>query len=114
MIKVNLSGHPVVGFEIAPLKGVNLEVGTGSALEAQIKGVLLALPCVEALKAGEAAEVVLPGMASACGVVLAAWHGLFGSFPTIRWSVKGASGFEWPESASSDLAVLRTSARTWR
>lgn len=113
MIKVNFSGHPVTGFAIAPFVGANLPTDS-VALAATIRETLLALPEREALLTGAQAEVILPGLAHAAGHVLAEWHGQFGGFPVIRWAVRGTAGFEWPESAISDLAAVRESARTAR
>ncbi|MSU75112.1 MAG: hypothetical protein EXS55_01170 [Candidatus Magasanikbacteria bacterium] len=111
--KINFSGHPVTGFEIAPFVGANLPM-EGSALAEYVRETLLALPGREELLKGETVELVLPGMSSVAGVLLAEWHGQYGSFPTIRWAVRGAAGFEWPETAISDLQEVRTSARTAR
>lgn len=113
MIKVNFSGHPVAGFEVAPLVGANLpQEGANMAL--YLREVILALPEREALLKGEAAEVILPGLAHAAGALLAEWHGQFGSFPRIRWAVRGADGFTWPDSAALNLFDVRESARTAR
>lgn len=114
MIKINFSGHPVPGYELAPLVGVNVPVEDSTALTEALRKVLFSLPCIEELKQGAAAEVVLPGMATAAGVLLAVWHGVTGSFPTIRWAVKGPSGFAWPETARADLQDIRLQARTGR
>lgn len=113
--KMNFSGHPVVGFDIAPLVGVNLPVEADPApLQAAIRKMLEGLTCDAELKAGAPAEIILPGMAPAAAVLLAEWHGRYGSFPTIRWSVRGPSGFAWPETAKADLQALRLDARTGR
>lgn len=112
-MRFNFSGHPVAGFEIAPLVGANLPVD-GPSLAATVREVLLALPGREELLAGAAAEVILPGLSHAAGVMLAEWHGQFGSFPVIRWAVRGEKGFSWPEEAILDLADVRESARTAR
>jgi len=114
MLKVNFSGHPVAGFEVAPLVGANLPTTTGKDLAEYIREILLSLPSRDSLLSGAAAEVILPGMAAAAAVVLAEWHGQYGAFPRIRWAVRGPSGFEWPEAASADLQSIRTSARTAR
>jgi len=114
MIRINFSGHPASGFEIAPLIGVNLSLEDAGELASQLASVLDELPCFTELKQGATAEVVLPGMSTACGVFLALWHGRFGSFPTIRWAVRGPEGFGWPESARADLQELRLQARTSR
>ena len=113
MQKFNFSGHPVAGFEIAPLVGANLP-NEGSALAETIREVLLALPGREGILQGEAAEVILPGLAQAAGVLLAEWHGQFGNWPSIRWATRGPDGFAWPEQATADLNQVRESARTAR
>lgn len=113
-IMINFSGHPVPGMEIAPLVGKNLPMESGVALEAFVAATLDELPFQEDLKSGVAAEVVLPGMAPAAGVLLALWHGRFGSFPKIRWAVRGPDGFGWPDDACADLHQLRVKARTSR
>ena len=112
-IKINFSGHPVAGFEVAPLVGANLPT-EGSALAETIREIILALPEREALLAGAAAEIVLPGLSHAAAVVLSEYHGQFGGFPTIRWAVRGEKGFAWPDAARADLATVRESARTAR
>lgn len=115
-IRVNFSGHPVAGWEVAPLVGVNLPTGTGEELEGFVRQTLDGLPEVISarLALGEAAEIILPGLAPVAGVLLAEWHGRNGSFPTIRWSVRSASGFVWPEEAKANLDALRLAARTRR
>ena len=114
MYMINFSGHPVAGFEVAPLIGVNLPLDNAEGLIEAIGAVLDALPMRDELKAGAATEVVLPGMSTACGVFLAQWHGRFGSFPKIRWAVRGDNGFEWPKDARADLQAIRLQARTVR
>lgn len=114
MHKINFSGHPVQGYEVAPLVGVNLPVDLGEALTEALSRVLDSLPMAAELRHGAAAEVILPGMANATGVFLALWHGRFGSFPSIRWAVRGADGFGWPDSARVNLQELRLQARTAR
>lgn len=112
--KINFSGHPVAGFAIAPFVGANLPTD-GGGLAATMRETLLALPGREELLKGAQAEVILPGLAHAAAAVLAEWHGQFGGFPTIRWAVRGTGGtFEWPDTATADLAAVRESARTAR
>jgi hypothetical protein len=113
VMKVNFSGHPVAGFDVAPFVGVNLPLEAKPLVE-QIHKALLALPDRQALLQGAQAEIILPGMSGAAGVLLAEWHGLFGSFPTIRWAIKGPNGFAWPEEGRADLQVIRLDARTMR
>lgn len=114
MIRVNFSGHPVPGFDLAPLVGANLPLHEGQDLAAAIREIILALPQREELLRGAAAEIVLPGMSPAVAAVLAEWLGQFGSLPSIRWAVRGSGGFEWPDSATLNLAEVRESARTSR
>ena len=101
MIKINFSGHPVSGFQIAPFVGANLPT-EASALAETVRETLLSLPERETLLRGEQAEVILPGLAHAAGHVLAEWHGQFGGFPVIRWAVRNdaTKGFEWPDTAT--------------
>ncbi len=113
MIKVNFSGHPVAGFDVAPLVGANLPQ-EGAALVAYIREVILALPERDKLLQGAPVEVILPGLAHAAACVLAELHGQFGFFPHIRWAVRGSEGFTWPETATANLADIRESARTAR
>ena len=113
-MKINFSGHPVNGFDVAPLVGANLPLQEGEELAEYIREILLSLPGRDELVRGAAAEVIPPGMAPAVGVLLSEWHGQFGGFPTIRWAVRGDNGFEWPDSAVSNLADVRESARTAR
>lgn len=114
MHKINLSGHPVSGFD-STLVGVNLPMEDAATLVTKLTEVLLAHPCREGLLHGEAAEVVLPGMAPAAAIALAVWHGQFGQFPAVRWAVRGKEGaFTWPEAARCDLQNVRTEARTVR
>lgn len=114
MIRINFSGHPVAGVEIAPLVGANLPTATGEELTQFVSSVLDALPCREELECGAAAEVVLPGLAPVAGVLLALWHGRFGSFPAIKWSVRTEAGFVFTDKARADLQELRLQARTGR
>ncbi|MBU2542281.1 hypothetical protein KJ785_01825 [Patescibacteria group bacterium] len=111
---INFSGHPVAGFDVAPLVGVNIPMDNVEGLTDALASVIDGLPMVEDLKAGATAEVVLPGMSTACGVFLCLWHGRFGNFPKIRWAVRGPNGFEWPEAARADLQAIRLQARTAR
>lgn len=113
-IRINFSGHPVDGFSEAPLVGVNLDMTTGEALVSQLSAVLDNLSCAGELERGAGAEIILPGMSTATGVFLALWHGRYGSFPNIRWSVRGQAGFEWPDAARADLQAVRLQARTSR
>jgi len=123
MLRLNLSGHPVRGFDLAPLVGENIPMTSADALVDVIRETLRALPCRETLRAlpcraellhGASAEVILPGMTCAAGVLLAEWHGAFGSFPTVRWAVRGESGFEWPDEAKVDLNQVRLDSRSDR
>ena len=113
MIKINFSGHPVAGFEIAPFVGANLPT-SGRELAETVRETLLALPGREELLAGAGAEVILPGLSHAAGVLLAEYHGQFGNWPTIRWAVRGEKGFTRPDEAGADLNAVRESARTAR
>lgn len=110
MIRINFSGHPVDGFELSPLVGVNLS-SNGQELAEQIREVVSSLPQREDLLRGAAAEIVLPGFSQATGTLLAEWHGQFGGFPTVRWAVRGAEGFSWPDTAKLNLADVRLQAR---
>ena len=113
-MKYNFSGHPVSGgFDVAPLVGANLPTESES-LSAYLREILLALPGREELLKGARPEIILPGLSYAAGILLAEWHGQFGSFPNIRWAVRGADGFTWPEEATVNLADVRESARTAR
>jgi len=115
MHKINFSGHPVAGFDLAPLVGANLPLVEGQDLSAALREILLALPGREDLLRGCAAEIVLPGMSPAVAALLAEWVGQFGFLPRIRWAVRGTGGsFEWPDSATLNLAEVRESARTSR
>jgi len=111
--RFNFTGHPVEGFSVAPFVGVNFP-SDGPALAETIREVLLAIPGREELLAGAAAEIALPGLAHAAGILLAEWHGQFGAFPNIRWAVRGDAGFTWPDTATANLADIRESARTAR
>ena len=113
MEKYNFSGHPVAGFEVAPLVGVNLPTD-GEALRRYVRELISTLPGRDRLLAGAPVEVILPGLSWAAGAVMAEWHGQFGSFPTIRWSVRGEGGFVWPDTARTDLQDVRDSARLQR
>lgn len=113
MIKVNFSGHPVVGFEIAPFVGANLPTD-GQSIAEFVRETLLSIEERDALLQGAQAEIILPGLSQAAAILLAEWHGQFGGFPNIRWAVRGEAGFTWPEEAKADLAILRESARTAR
>ena len=112
MIHINFSGHPISGWEIAPLVGVNLppEAEKARALIRHVIG-QLPEPARRALEEGAAAEIVLPGLSWVAALLLAEWHGRFGSFPRIRWAVRGSQGFTWPEEAGADLQEVREEAR---
>lgn len=111
--RFNFSGHPVAGFEIAPLVGANLPAD-GAGLAETIREVLLALPGREDILRGGAAEIILPGLSQAAALLLAEWHGQFGNWPSIRWATRGPGGFAWPDEAKADLNEVRESARTAR
>lgn len=113
MKKINFSGHPVIGFEVAPFVGVNFPSEAKSLVDT-IRESLLSLPGREELVRGAAAEIVLPGLAHASATLLAEWHGQFGNFPNIRWSVRSATGFTWPDTATMNLSDIREFARTVR
>lgn len=116
-IKINFSGHSVdvEGFDISPLVGINLPT-TADELVLAIRNTLSCIPDPEkrALEKGASAEIILPGMAHAAAILMAEWHGKFGSFPNVRWAVRGAEGFAWPDNALVDLQGIRDSARTSR
>ncbi len=112
-MKVNFSGHPVAGFDVAPFVGANLPTDA-AALAATVRETVLALPEREKLLQGAPLEVILPGLAHAAACVLAELHGQLGHWPTIRWAVRGAEGFTWPDEATLSLDDVRESARTAR
>ncbi len=117
MIRINFSGHPIdpmLGFTEMPLVGVNLDVTTAATLQREIQALLQSLDAREALLTGERAQIVLPGLAPAAALLLAEWHGQFGSFPYVRWAVRTDEGFTFPQDAVADLAEVRESARTRR
>ena len=87
MMKYNFSGHPVVGFPLAPFIGVNFPK-EGSALIEQIRQVILRLENREKLMEGVIPEIILPGYSQAAAILLAEWHGQYGCFPKIRWAVR--------------------------
>jgi len=91
-----------------------LTISDSKELRAEILNVLLALEDFEALKGGETATIVLPSMSTACGVFLASWHGLFGSFPVINWAVRTEKGFEFLPDLQADLQDLRNEVREKR
>jgi hypothetical protein len=113
---INFSGHPVPGIDCAPLVGVNIPTNNGDELKKFIRETLKGLPdgIREKLLVGAQATIVLPGLSHASGVLLAEWHGQFGSFPKIVWAVRGPDGFQWPPDAAVDLDELRLEARTQR
>ncbi|MES2087949.1 MAG: CRISPR-associated protein Csx15 [Patescibacteria group bacterium] len=113
MIKINFSGHPVAGFDVAPLVGANLPFEAATLAET-VRELILALPGRDELLKGAKAEIILPGLGSAVAVLLAEWHGQFGNWPSIRWAVRGEKGFTWPDEARVDLNSVRESARTAR
>ncbi len=115
MITLNFSGHPATidGVTYAPLFG-NLTISDRKELQKEIIEVLLGLEEFEALKGGETATIVLPSMSTACGLFLASWHGLFGSFPIINWAVRTEKGFEFLPELNTDLQDLRNEVREKR
>lgn len=113
MVKINFSGHPVDSFEVSPFVGINLPTD-GKNLASLCRETLLSLPGREGLLKGDQAEIILPGLSQAAGTLLAEWHGQFGGFPNVQWSVRGETGFTWPEEAKLNLADVRESARTAR
>ena len=115
MINLNFSGHPatIQGVTYAPLFG-NLTISDRKELQKEILEVLLGLEEFEALKGGETATIVLPSMSTACGIFLASWHGLFGSFPIINWAVRTDKGFEFLPELNTDLQDLRNEVREKR
>lgn len=112
-MKINFSGHPVAGFEIAPFVGANLPTDA-AALAETVRETILALPERESLLQGAKLEVILPGLAHAAAVVLAELHGQLGHWPVIRWAVRNESGFTWPDESTLSLDDVRESARTAR
>jgi len=55
-------------------------------------------------------EVILPGLAPAAAVVLAAVHGLAGHFVSIRWYIRNPDG-SWSVSNSLALQPVRITVR---
>jgi len=115
MINLNFSGHPatIEAVTYAPLYG-NLTISDSEQLREEIIEVLLSLEDFEALKGGETATIILPSMSTACGIFLASWHGLFGSFPIINWAVRTEKGFEFLPELNADLQGLRNEVREKR
>lgn len=113
-MKINFSGHPVAGFDVAPFVGANLPTTNASALAETVRETVLALPERDALLKGAQLEVILPGLAHAAACVLAELHGQLGHWPSIRWAVRGEAGFTWPDEATMSLDDVRESARTAR
>ena len=116
MVTLNLSGHPVPWSKNSPLVGVNLDLGDPELLVDQLQLALEIMPAdfYSRLRSGETVVVALPGMTPAAAAVLAILHGLTGHWPQVRWAVRGADGFEWPEQCVLDLDAVRLDARTMR
>ncbi len=112
-LKFNLSGHMAVGYEVAPLVGVEWSHDT-TALESEVREVVLALPHRDRLLRGEPAQVILPSWSPAAALILAEWHGQFGSWPIVQWAVPGAHGFEYRSTSVCDLNRIRQTARLRR
>ena len=119
MLYFNFSGHPANLPEnsepmAAPFVGINLEMSDPGRVVETIREVLLSLPDRGRLLAGAKATIILPGMSPAAGIFLAEWHGQFGNFPAIRWSIRTDAGFVFTQDTVADLAEVRDSARTAR
>lgn len=114
-LRYNFSGHPVnlEGFEVSPCVGREFPAD-GNELLKDIRNLLLALPQRDRLLAGEIGEVILPGLSQAAAILLAEWHGQFGNFPSIRWTVLVDGKFSYPTEATSNLNEVRRSARKAR
>jgi hypothetical protein len=112
MVRLNFSGHPVDGCVFAPWVGASLPLSVRE-LEAEIRRVMLILPGRAALLRGAEAELVLPGHSVIAALLLAEWHGQFGSWPTIRWrDDRRDKGMAPPQLL--DLNLLRHRARQTR
>lgn len=109
---LNFSGHPATidGVTYPPLFG-NLTITDSQELQKEVLATLLRLDDFEALKSGALATVILPSMSTACGIFLATWHGLFGSFPAIAWAIRTENGFEFLPDLRTDLQSLRNEVR---
>lgn len=114
MYLINLSGHPVDAADYEPLVGVNIDPTSTPDMIGDITDAILGCPEIEAIRRGKAVEVILPGMSCAAGIALAVFHGIAGSFPMIRWAIRGADGFEWPNEATCHLNEVRLASRTAR
>ena len=114
MYLINLSGHPTMETTIAPLVGVNMISSDGDLMAAQLEEVLNALPMAEELRCGAAATIIPPGYGAAGMQLVAIWHGLFGSFPTIQWKDRTDEGFVFTDKSRSDLSALRLEVRSHR
>lgn len=84
MIRYNFSGHPVDHSSFAPWVGSSLPL-TAAELEAEVRRVVMLLPDRELLLRGAQAEIDLPGHSIIAALLLAEWHGQFGSWPMIHW-----------------------------
>lgn len=112
---INFSGHPT------NINGVTYQAKIGmldftdpSILISQLQEVLMNLEEFEQLKSGATATIILPSMSTAVAPFLAMWHGLFGSFPVIRWAIRTEKGFEFLDSCEIDLQELRNVVRKER
>jgi len=112
---LNFSGHPAIvnGTTHQPKVGM-LDQTSPETLINQLETILLELDEFEDLKAGQTATIILPSMSTAVAPFLAIWHGLFGTFPIIRWAVRTETGFVFEPDLQIDLQNLRNEVRTKR
>lgn len=113
MLRYNFSGHNISGCQANSCLGISFS-HDGVEMEKEIRALVLNLPDRDRLLAGQAAEVYLPGWSPAAAILLAEWHGQFGTWPTVRWATRGESGMEHLDSASLNLNDVRDSARKHR
>lgn len=111
-VKVNLGGHGVPKFDLAPFIGINFDLKDPVSCENLLAEAIEFF--YQKNPSGDQYLVILPGIPAIAAMAIAIWHGVFGTFPNIQWSVRTDSGFEWPTQATADLHAIRTDARMLR
>jgi len=108
-ILINISGHDTFTFQVKDIKNPNSII---EVVEEIIKHITLNKIFFEACKNGNSI-LVLPALPTLNAMILSAYHGIFGYFPSIKWYVKDKNGFNLTNS-DFDLQKLRDEFRKKR
>ena len=109
----NASGHPIADDTVTVSGSCqipNVDLADPETVESA--AMLIAFHCLPAVDNGD--FIALPGASVLTAHVLAAIHGIAGSWPRIAWATRKNGKFVWSAETTVDLHDIRTMCRTRR